>query len=123
MPTRRYSRGISFEGVLLLIFLCIAASIGTLRFIEYLDKSKRYDAVGAMAEIQAGLELYKHDNGVYPDSIKETEIYLRHEVGMDPWGNFYLYKTDKTSYTLTSFAADGKEGGDELDADMRVSNK
>ena len=113
----------SFATLLLLIFISLAISIGVFRVLEYINSLKYQIAQGEMAEFQAGLTLYKHDNGVYPDNLKDIEIYIRKEVRRDPWGNLYLYKTDKTSYTLISLAADGREGGDEYFKDIEVSNK
>jgi len=114
---------ISFEALFLLFFILTMSAIGIVRIKKYLDEVKYQNANGEMAEFQAGLTLYKHDNGVYPDTLKDIEIYIRKEIRRDPWGNSYLYKTDKTSYTLTSLASDGREGGDGYWKDIEVSNK
>ena len=47
--------------------------------------------------------------------------YLPKDVPLDPWGNPYVYSlnNDKINpYTLMSYGADGKEGGEDNNADI-----
>lgn len=44
--------------------------------------------------------------------------YLNNDVPRDPWGFEFQYSVDGTSYTLMSYGADGREGGEDNDADI-----
>lgn len=40
-------------------------------------------------------------------------------IPVDPWDSEFLYESDGRKYTLISFGADGEEGGEGVDADIR----
>jgi len=46
--------------------------------------------------------------------------YLRKEIPKDPWGNPYVYRTPGRNggYEITSYGADGREGGEGENADV-----
>lgn len=40
------------------------------------------------------------------------------KIPKDPWDNEFLYESNGRTYTITSFGADGAEGGEGYDADI-----
>ena len=90
-----------------------------------------------MNSLKQSLDLYKLDNGVYPDTeqglkalIGKPEInkiparwkgpYLNSErIPQDPWGNAYVYESeDQSEYVLKSLGSDGTEGGSDNAEDI-----
>ena len=75
-----------------------------------------------MQKIIQLLERYKEDpqhNNRYPQRLSELEQYG--EVpSEDPWGNPYKYdpQDHKSRYDLISYGKDGREGGEDEDADI-----
>ena len=73
---------------------------------------------------QQGLEaLVKKPDGLPTGASYRNGGYLQKtSIPLDPWGRPFVYKRpgDKSgrAYDLYSLGADGKEGGDELDADI-----
>ena len=73
---------------------------------------------------QQGLEaLIEQPDSLPTGASYRTGGYLQKStLPLDPWGRPYVYKRpgDKSgrAYDLYSFGADGKEGGEELDADI-----
>ena len=63
----------------------------------------------------------------YPSSAEGLEKaknkFKNNKVPSDPWGNAYIYKSPAThgsgKYELISLGADGKEGGEGADADIK----
>jgi general secretion pathway protein G len=69
--------------------------------------------------------------GQYPDELEGlvdndnnrdawNGPYLRGDVPLDPWGNEYQYESSGRNYSLMSYGADGSEGGEDTDADIRA---
>jgi general secretion pathway protein G len=56
-----------------------------------------------------GRECNRYAPGGYIDGGK---------VPVDPWDNEYVYESDGKSFNITSYGADGAEGGEEFDADI-----
>lgn len=75
--------------------------------------------------LESQLALYHNDYGIYPKSLSELindgkyGPYLLQEP-KDPWGNLVGYTTNsaRQEFTLYSLGADGKEGGENENADI-----
>ena len=93
-----------------------------------------YDArqTKAKADIKAivyALETFRAEHGSIPtteDGLEplvnpDSEAYLW-KVPVDPWGRPYLYASDGHRYSIASFGADGKSGGDGNDSDVDDSS-
>lgn len=67
------------------------------------------------------------NGGKYPTTAEGLEKakakFPKGKVPVDPWGNAYIYRSPAThgseKYELVSLGADGKEGGDGADADIK----
>jgi hypothetical protein len=71
--------------------------------------------------IVASLEAYKTANGAYPTTAQGLAVLADPTLpANDPWGNPWVYTCPGvfTDYELSSLGADGKLGGDGLDADI-----
>lgn len=119
--------------VVLVILALLAALVGP-KVIGYMSSSKVKTAHVQIAAYQTALELYHLDLGRYPQSTEGLAAlakapsgatgwagpYLDKAVAADPWGTPYDYTSaaDGSGYTLRSFGADGKEGGEGDNADI-----
>ena len=81
-----------------------------------------------LKNIKLGLHAYKNYTGEYPkkledlifdSGIKDWKKCLdADQLPKDPWDNKFFYKRRNNGYILLSFGADGKPGGEGLDADI-----
>jgi len=69
-----------------------------------------------MQDVLNAIEQYRTTNGKYPAKLAD----LPSGTFMDAWGNELVYRLPGSGndYDLISYGADGKEGGDDLDADI-----
>jgi general secretion pathway protein G len=86
------------------------------------------------------LKLFKLDNGFYPDTQQGLESLIekptvgrtppkyrdggyleQKKIPLDPWGNPYIYLCPGLhgDFDIISYGADGKEGGEGKDADIK----
>jgi general secretion pathway protein G len=123
--------------VVLAIIALVMGLVGP-RVVSYLSDSKTKAAAIQIKNLAAALDLYYLDTGQYPTEAEGLEAlvaktqqarawngpYLKTgELPMDPWGNAYVYRmnSDRKSYVIVSYGADGKEGGANADADLTSS--
>ncbi|MEM8975951.1 MAG: type II secretion system major pseudopilin GspG, partial [Pseudomonadota bacterium] len=117
--------------------LSAVALITAPRVIQYVAKSKSQSAAIQLENVVGAVELFFLENGVYPtqqqglDALVSKPIgvgawdgpYLRDARGLvDPWGRPYLYRipgTDGQPFDVYSLGADGVEGGDGENQDLR----
>ncbi|MFK5971316.1 MAG: type II secretion system major pseudopilin GspG [Candidatus Marithrix sp.] len=80
-----------------------------------------------ISSLEIALDIYRLDMFKYPSSlealVKNTTNspkwqgpYLKKRIPKDPWGNEYKY--EKRIYYIYSFGADGKRGGEGINADI-----
>ena len=127
-PTR--SRG--FTIIELLIVMAILGMLAVMvapNLFKKADSARQDAARSQISSIGSALATYRLDVGQYPDELEGLITndtgrsswdgpYLSKEVPLDPWGNEYQYTSNGSSYTLTSFGADGRAGGEDNDADI-----
>ncbi len=127
--------------VVLVILGLLATFIGP-KILSRPDDARVSKAVNDMQAIESALKMYKLDTGVYPTTeqglkalIEKPETdpvpngwkpggYLdTSSVPKDPWNNDYIYRSpgeaDDREYEIISLGADGKEGGDNYNADIK----
>lgn len=121
--------------VVLLILSLIAAAI-TPQVMGRLDKSKVRAAKIQLETLSASLDMFKIDTGRYPTTqegletliISPTSLsewsgpYVRSSGSIvDPWGRQFLYNAQNgnSSFTVSTLGADGQEGGDKFNADLK----
>ena len=89
-------------------------------------------------QIGNALEYYRLDNGFYPSTEQGISSLVSSPSGFpepnnwnpngylkrmpeDPWGEAYLYFNEGRDFDVYSFGADRQEGGEGVDADVRLS--
>jgi general secretion pathway protein G len=127
----RPSQGFTLiELLVVLLILGMIAGIAGPSVMSYLGDSKAKAAKLQIEEFGNSLDLFKIDNGRYPDSQEGLQAlvqapaalgerwhgpYLKKKaVPKDPWNNEYQYVApgQHGAYDLLSFGADGREGGE-----------
>ncbi len=120
--------------VVLAIIALLAGIVGP-QVMKHMGASKTKVARVQIEDLAAALDMYKLDVGRYPSSeqglealvIKPGDVnrwngpYLRKtNVPTDPWSQAYQYKYpgEHGSFDLSSYGADGKEGGEGEDQDI-----
>jgi len=129
------------EMLVVLVIIGLLASLVGPRLFSKVDSSKVQTADTQVKMLKGALETMRLDIGVFPgneaglallttppdDSVLRNKWkgpYLDESVPLDPWGNAYQYQTPGPQgrpFYLYSFGADGKPGGDGIDADIGVA--
>ncbi len=128
------------ELLVVLVILGMLAGLVGPRLFSNVDKSKVKTAETQVKMLRGALQAYRLDVGIYPrteqglDALmsKPAEVqgwqgpYLEDELPRDPWNNPYVYKSpvdNLQGFALYSLGADGKQGGEGLDADVGYLEK
>jgi general secretion pathway protein G len=126
------------ELMVVIIILGILAGLIVPRIMEDPDKAKVVKAKLQIESFSAALKRYKLDNGDYPSTDQGLQALVEKpsvgkipnrypekgylpKIPKDPWGNDYVYicPGEHGDFDMISYAADGKEGGEGKDADVR----
>ena len=125
----------------LLVVLSIISLISALVVINVLperDRAAVRKAAIDIKTIEAALDSYRLDMFNYPTTEQGLQAlvvappnlpptasyrpggYIRGGVPLDPWGNPYQYRFpgERGVVDVFSYGADGREGGEDLDADI-----
>src|SRR5262249_1376527 len=132
----RRNRGISL--IELLVVMAIIAMFLTLvesRVFRNVEKSKQVVAKNQIHEFETGLDMFRLDVGRYPSTqeglqalqVRPTGVenwdgpYMKKDVPLDPWNRPYVYRCpgQHGDFDLVSYGADGAEGGDGDNADIK----
>jgi general secretion pathway protein G len=122
------------ELLVVIMILGILAGLIVKNVVDAGTKAKINLTCTQMSGIKESLEMFKVDNGKYPDtdeglealiSNPDTDKYPNYSTGgyikkipTDPWKTSYVYiKADK-DISLISYGANRAEGGEGFDADI-----
>ena len=116
----------------LLIVITIIAIIGGFaisRFTGVVDKTKVTAAKSDFNTFETALETYYLNHNTYPTTeeglqklISEGLLKSKKDTLADPWNNPYQYRYPgqfSNEPEIWSFGADGKEGGEGINADIK----
>ncbi len=123
--------------IVIAVILVLTASVGFMA-VGSLEKARVASAKSQIDSFCIALEAYYIDCGTYPTKEqglsalrKKPSVepvsqnwsgpYLYKEAPKDPWGNEYEYSRpgqDGNPYGVRSFGADGREGGEGVNADI-----
>jgi general secretion pathway protein G len=142
MKTERPNQnGFTLLEIIVVVFiLSILVALVAPRIIGRTDDARITDAKLQIKNFEMALKLYKLDNGVYPDTQQGLEALIekptagrmpakyreggyleQNKIPSDPWGNPYIYVCPGLhgDFDIISYGADGKEGGEGKDADIK----
>ena len=131
-PSRRQGGFTILEIVIVFILLAgIMAFVGP-KIFEQMGRAKSQEARIRIQQLAGQIEMYKLEVGRYPENLqalvrqpggvdKWGGPYAKDADLKDAWGNDYRYQTPGTGkgFDLVSYGADGKEGGDGENRDVR----
>lgn len=127
------------ELLVVMMILVILASSVTLYVVNKTEQARVGRAKSDIAALELALDSYRVTVGEYPTSEqglqalsappdgvdeavwKQGGPFIKKPNYNDPWGNEYVYVSpgaDERDYDITCYGADGKEGGENKDADI-----
>jgi general secretion pathway protein G len=123
-----------FTIIELLIVMAILGMLAVMvapNLFNQADSARRDAALSQISSLGSALDAYRLDVGQYPDSleglVRNTSgrttwngPYIRGNIPNDPWGNAYVYQSTGRNYTLMSYGADGRQGGEGDGADISL---
>ena len=128
------------EIIVVVFILSLLAAIVAPRIIGRTDDARIEATKVQIKNLETALKLFKMDNGFYPDTqqglealvekpasgrmpqnYKEGGYLEQRKIPLDPWGNPYVYVSPGLNgdYDILSYGADGKEGGESKNADIK----
>ncbi len=139
---KKGQRGFSLiELMIVIVILGLLASMLVPKIMDRPNEARVTKAKMDMKALDSALKLYKLDTGRYPTTeqglmalITKPELrpvprnyrkggYLDGTAApVDPWGYDYIYRSpgeEDRPYELISLGADGMEGGEDYDADIK----
>jgi len=142
VTTMNTKRPLAQRGMTLIEILVVLVLIGIVmgilggNFIGRGEKAKADAARIEIGQIGQSLDLYKLETGRYPSSSEGLQALIASPAGAtnwngpywkkstipkDPWGNDYRYTSpgQKGAYDIVSLGADGKEGGEGENKDIK----
>ncbi len=125
------------EMIVVLAIIAVVAGLIIPNVIGRPDEARVTVATADMQSISSALKMYRLDNKTYPTTTQglsalvdkpasapvpqnwHAEGYLG-QAPTDPWGNPYVYRSPGAAspFDLKSLGADGKQGGEGLNADL-----
>ena len=145
MKKKRFLRTGRESGFTLIELLVVIVVLGLLagmiapKIMGRTDDAKIVKAKGDIKGLETALDMYKLDNGNYPDTeqglialVEKPETgkiprnwrkggYLKKgKVPKDPWQSDYVYISPgaHSDYDIISYGADSIQGGEDTDADI-----
>lgn len=134
---RRASGFTLIEIMVVVVILGILAAIVVPKVMDRPDSARITKAKQDIRALESALNLYKLDNFNYPSTDQGLEALVRKPSGnpeprnwkqggyldrlpKDPWGNDYQYLQPgvRGEVDLFTFGADGRPGGDGMNADI-----
>jgi general secretion pathway protein G len=138
-------RGVVPRGFTLIEILVVVVIIGILgavivpNLLGRPDQARITAAQSDLRNLGNALDIYRLDNFQYPSSDQGLEALVTRPSGFpepknynpegyikslptDPWGSPYVYERTPNGFGMYSLGADGAEGGEGLNADIRYAD-
>jgi general secretion pathway protein G len=135
------NKGFTLLEIIVVVFiLSLLAAIVAPKIIGRTDDARIAEAKVQIKNLETALKLFKLDNGFYPateqglaslvekptvgqipQKYREGGYLEQRRIPVDPWGNPYIYLSPGLygDFDIISYGADGKEGGEGKDADIK----
>jgi len=135
-PAQRAAGFTLIEIMVVVVILGILAAVIVPRLTSKPDEARAVKAQADIRQLENALEMYKLDNFYYPSTQQGLEALVQKPSGdppaknwragyinrlpKDPWGNPYQYLQpgNKGNFDVFTTGADGKPGGEGVDADV-----
>jgi general secretion pathway protein G len=117
--------------VIIIICLIISVIVIGKKWRESNDIGCRVDLRRAkIVVIKAAIKTYRQHTGKFPNKLEDLincpiglenawqGPYLKEKQMYDPWNRPYIYILDSNDFSLKSYGADGKPGGEGYDKDI-----
>jgi len=135
-PARAHRGFTLLELVMVLVIIGVILAMVGPRVFNSLGRASSERAKVQIEQIGSALELYKLDTGRFPSTQEGLGALLAQPAGVanwngpyirdpktlkDPWSRDFVYRSpaEKGGYDLISLGADGKEGGEGENKDVR----
>ncbi len=130
---RRPQQAAGFTLVELMVVVSIIAILATtvgFYVMTVVDKADQTKVQHEIRTLMGALEMYRLDFKQYPESLeglvnnaKRVRYLDQGKIPLDSWRKPYVYSVQSSrEYTLVSYGADGKPGGEGYDADISSIN-
>jgi len=126
------------EIMVVIIILGVLAGLFIPRIMDRPEEAKQLKARIQIESLETALQLYKLDNGSYPDTEQGLQALVQQpdtgqvknwrkggylekgKLPLDPWGNAFIYLSPGVNgdYAISSNGADGIQGGDGKNRDI-----
>ncbi len=138
--SRRGARGFTLiEIMMVVVIIGILAAVIVPQFLGRDDEARVTAEKVSMVKIGQALAMYRLDNRHFPSTEQGLEALVSKPTGfpepknwgpepyqrkfpLDQWGNEYVYVNNGRTFELVSLGADGVEGGEDVDADIRFAD-
>jgi general secretion pathway protein G len=111
------------EIMIVVVILGILGAVVVPQLMDKPDKARVVKAKQDIMAIESALDLYKLDKFNYPTTEQGLEAlqpkYIK-QLNKDPWDRAYLYLSpgEHGAVDIYTYGADGKKGGEGMDADL-----
>lgn len=111
------------EIMIVVVILGILGAIVVPQLMDKPDKARLVKAKQDIKAIESALDLYKLDKFNYPTTEQGLEAlqpkYIK-QINKDPWDRDYLYLSpgEHGDVDVFTYGADGKKGGEGMNADI-----
>lgn len=136
---RRHSAQAGFtliEIMVVVLILGLLAALVVPKIVGRTDEARVTRAKADIKAIESALNLFKIDNGFYPNTGEGLQALVSapprarkwnpdgylDKIPVDPWGTEYIYQSDGRQIVVASTGADGVEGGEGYNADISNLN-
>ena len=112
------------ELMVVILIIGLLATIVIINVMPATDQASVTKARADIATLESGVEMYRLKHMRYPagDGLQAlVSERLVKRLPNDPWGNPYRYAApgrDGREFEIYSYGADGREGGEDQDADI-----
>ncbi len=140
MMTTKRNRGFTLiEIMVVMVILGLLVALVAPNIMGRGDEARVTSAKAQLRQISNALDLYRLDNSHYPSTEQGLEALVEEPTGnpeprnwnpdgymnsvpTDPWGNEYQYVSPGSEgpYDLYSLGADGRSGGEGINAEISV---
>jgi len=127
------------EILVVVVILGILGAVVVPQILGRPDTARVQAATTDLRSLSNALDVYRLDNFQYPSSEQGLEALVQKPNGFpepknynpdayikklptDPWGSPYIYERSDGGFSLYSLGADGQEGGEGLNADIRLAD-